>query len=127
MAESAVPLKAIDGRLALIEQAMKDLQLERTLLLRLRQQAIAVKPTGKRAPPGAENSEGDGRMGASEAVMALVSEHPGLKTEEIADRLADRIATRSSNPRRIVVNTVTNLVNRKKLKSDSTGGWVVVD
>ena len=126
MAESAVPLQVIEVRLAQIEQTVKELQLERNTLLRLRQQAIEVKPAGRRKAREASATP-DGRLGPSGAVVALVRECPGLKTEEIADRLADQITTKSDNPRRVVVNTVANLVNRKRLKADPTGGWVVVD
>ena len=125
--EPAVPLQVIETRLAQIEQSIRELQVERQMLFRLRSQAVHMKPTGKRRPSGEVILESDAKQGPSGAILALVAQEPGLKTEQIADRLKDKIITKSPDPRRVLVNTVANLVNRKRLKADPTGGYVLVE
>lgn len=128
MSEPAVPLQVIEARLAEIEQSIRELQVEKQMLFRLRSKAVHMKPTSKKRPSGEVLVlESDSKQGPSGAILSLLAQEPGLRTEQIADRLKDKIVTKSPDPRRVLVNTVANLVSRKRLKADLTGGYVLVE
>lgn len=128
MAESMIPWNTVERRLREIEKLIEDLKLERGILMKLKPHGVEVRSgRGKSRTASTTTGSSDGKLGPSEAVMELVRGNPGMKTEQIADALHGAIKTKSSNPRRIVVNTVTNLATRKRLKADLTGGWIVAD
>ena len=68
------------------------------------------------------NKGKNGRTSTTSLIVDLVAEHPGLlKPPVIADELMDRITSQSKTPRRIVLNSIINLVHNGELLKSSDG------
>lgn len=136
--EQVIPIAVIDQKLAELERQAQMIEAERKWLLSLKRMAVSVPGAATIAvgppsvngiaqsqlfPPSVAHAENGDRPGAVEAVLDYVNgkRGHGVRIEDIADALESRIHTSSDNPRRIVVNTVSNLVHRKRLLRDEQG------
>jgi len=61
------------------------------------------------------------KVGATEAVLALVREHPGIARKSLIERLVDKIETKSPNKRHLIYMTIANLRNSKRLREENGG------
>lgn len=60
-----------------------------------------------------QGAGGNGRPGATDAIRDYLQSHPGGVTRKrLMDELADVIDTTSDQPRRVVANTILNLINK---------------
>ena len=134
MPTKMMPLSLIDDRIREIDQdlqALHDLQTERAMLVRLKNRAEnASSASAKDRNVGKVRVVGSGRptiivrKKPSRAVFDYVSKHPGSRATEIADAVADTISTKSSDRRRLVINTAANMVNRGQLVREDGCYWV---
>ncbi len=68
------------------------------------------------------NKGKNGRTSTTSLIVDLVAEFPGsLKPPVIADELANKITSRSKTPRRIILNSIINLVHNGELLKSSDG------
>jgi hypothetical protein len=92
------------------------------------QQAQTPEGTPKVPPPfvpaDMEHAARNGKLGATQAILALVTSSPGLKTVDIAEKLADSVKTSATNVRRTLITTVSNLVKKGKLTREKKSGGV---
>lgn len=59
--------------------------------------------------------------GIRDSILALVEESDFLTSGEIADQLQDRIVTKSQDPRRVIMSTVSALHREGLLQKDALG------
>jgi hypothetical protein len=65
-----------------------------------------------------EGEDDTDKLGPSDAVVQMLSNFPeGMNRDALISMLVGRIDTTSSEPRRLLINTIANLVRRGKLVS----------
>lgn len=117
----AIPLETIEARISAIDQEkaehqciVQELEYERRMLVRIRGDAVEF---------GGESAQDPQRRGrnTSELIRQFVANNPGASAAAVADRLVGEIETKSPERRRVVMNTLFNLVKRGKLRKDDDG------
>jgi hypothetical protein len=114
-AEAEAEATAAQARLREIEAKLRDMEIENRVLERLKNRGSS----GAETPSVATSSNGHVfevyLLNPTDAVLQFLKEHPGSKGFEIADALAGKIDTKSSDPRRLLFNTVWQLKKKGKI------------
>jgi hypothetical protein len=65
---------------------------------------LAINPP--RLPPASSNK-------LTHVVLRFIADHPnGMRSKDVAEALADKIISKSKDPRRVIVNTLINLAEQ---------------
>ena len=125
-----IPTDTVERQIAEIDQELARLQAKRealTSLLHQPDESGGASPKAK--SPAQQTGTENGRSGprTTDLIFSVVKEHPGLKVQEVAERVADQVVTRSDNPRRSAYNTALNLVRRQQLQKGEDGGLYPVN
>ena len=132
MTEPSIPLRSIEAKLTELNEGLHELEaqqqemlVERRILRRWRDEAIADQESTDSAAPLIEiiasavrKRRRVKRTATTARILRLVTAQPGIMSIEVANRLAERIKTKSKNPRRIIQNSISNLLNRELRRDD---------
>ncbi len=119
--EPAVPVSAIDMRLAEIRSAIHDLEIEREMLARLRQSAVVpVHLNGQSEPLPV--SVGPKKVSTAHAIYGVVSRHPGLRPAGVVELALPILDTSSGHPRRLLFSAISSLKKKGRFRVDDEGG-----
>ena len=115
----AIPLAVIDDRIGWLNKRLDRLDSERgrisveiDVLVDLK---ARVKPESPRRIRLSQDATSTTTM-----IEAVIAKTPGLLPKDVADKLADEINTTSEQPRRIIQNSISNMLN-KRIRKDRRG------
>lgn len=117
MSQRAIPVAALDARLAEIVAELERLAVERDLLQSLRKTAV---PFNAIAANGG-NGVSERPLGITSAIRRLLALHPGTLRAEIPDLLRDSIRTNSTDVVRTIQTTIYNMDRRGAIRIDDAG------
>ena len=135
MAAEYIPADIIHNRLAEVERSIAELRVEEKFLKNLLKAAKPAPPSrsstsrpavfyggGEAKPLGEDSTQGpdnDDTPATTDVIIDHVRKHPGRSASEIATALKDEISTSSRTPRRIILNSIINLIHRNMLEKHS--------
>jgi hypothetical protein len=92
------------------------------LAVQLKSIGNAIPAPAKEEPSAMEGDSGAEQLGVTAAIMRLLEECPqGLRPAELADRLEGKIATTSTNQRRLIISVADGLKKKGRLTQNLTG------
>jgi hypothetical protein len=102
-----LPVEILEHQLSEIAETERDLEARKEML-----QSLIAQAVGNGAAPTPAPTEPGGTLGASTAIRQLLEHKPGLTAPEVTSTLAKVVQTRSKNPKRVLLTTLSNLYRR---------------
>lgn len=128
-----IPVSAVDELLAKVaadlgklSQQVRDLELERSMLLRLKQSAVSPgvveHHNGNGGNPTSEEDGSEVRLPTAQAIYYVIRHNPGLVPAEVVNRAEPIIDTVSADKRRLLYSAISNMKRKMRFRVDSHGG-----
>lgn len=124
----AIPLEYVENRIREIRDEIADREKD---LNRLRPELAALNSVKKAAvafgPVPSSTDAAPHAGGTTGMIFEFITSHPGHLASEIADELEEKITSSSSDKRRVISASITNLINRGKVTKRSDGSLYAVE
>lgn len=133
-----IPVSALDDRLAKVQaeltrlaQQARDLEIERDMLVRLRQFAVVPDHGNRREAPAPPPPDGANvanvsdqpvRLPTAQAVYHILQRHPGLRQFEVVNEAVEILDSSSNNKRRLLFSAISGMKRRGRIRQDAQGG-----